>query len=130
MKTQKQLLTEHRQGLDEKFIRDYPMGKFCIQYRGDMGLLARGNDYWALHWCPKRSTGATKYRGISTYFKRNNNGRAISQENYQNCCFGKCYNYATVELFLRACRKKQVPTELIKAFMDRYQIRASEGFAK
>lgn len=123
MKTQRELLEEHRKQLDEQFVKKYPNGKFTLQnFHG-----------FSLHWCPRRSTGAIKHRGISTTNARttpeNRDGKII-QENHQSCAFGKCYNYDSLEKLLAACQKRNVPEELIAAFKERYLDRAKEGFLK
>jgi hypothetical protein len=135
MTTQKELLEKHREGLDEAFVKQYPNGKFCLQYR----LLSRdGKDtpWWGLHWCPKRSTSHVRKRGISTeswYCGGLNRDQILSgdwkniqQENYQNCSFGRTNNYDSLDKLLIACERKGCPKDLVEAFVERYKVRAEE----
>ncbi len=138
MRTQAELLEEHRQGLDEKFHQDYPLGKFCVQKRLDDGWDAPysyGNNSVALHWCPKRSTSHTRKKGISIYLYVKSHPAVLSgrfpqlkHENYQNSSFGNTYNYKDLDKFLSAAKKKDIPEELIEAFLTRYNKRSEEGF--
>lgn len=122
-------LKEHRVALDAKYRAKYPLGKFCIQNHGG----------WKIHWCPSRNTSHCSKRGISVLYKdtaapapaiktSKYNPDGVQHENYQNCCFGKVYNYSSLESLLAACRKKCLPQELVDAFVLRYNDRKSESF--
>jgi hypothetical protein len=128
MKTQKQLLTEHRKQLDERYHEKYPQGQFVLQYRGyygDMG--STGNDaHYNIHWNPTRSTSHCRYKGISVEH-RTYSGEVVHSD-YQNCSFGKCNSYDTLDKLLAACAKRNIPTELVDAFVERYNNREKEGF--
>jgi len=127
MRTQKEILTEHRAKLDEKFIQQFPNGKFVIQYRGQHGEMGIKQPWFELHWSPRRPTSHSRFRGISTSFNSSRQ-RGIAHENYQNCSFGKCNSYDTFEKLLAACDRQDVPAELVNAFTERYQARQNEGF--
>jgi hypothetical protein len=133
-KTQRELLETQRKQLDERYVEKYPQGKFCVQYRGDMGLLEQGLDFWGLHWSPTRSTGAVKRKGITIYLRKylsretNIISSGIEHATYQNCSFGKCNNYDSLEKMIAFCAKRDVPKELVEAFQKRYQDRHLEGF--
>jgi hypothetical protein len=120
MKTQQQLLTEHRKQLDEAFAAKYPNGKFCLQ-RFD-----RAN-FVAIHWAPRRNTSHTSFKGISV--KLDNNG-AMSNHDYQRSSFGRCNYYDTFEKMLASAKRLGFDEKLIAMFVERYQNRASEGFAQ
>lgn len=127
--TQKELLTAHREALDEKFLRQYPNGKFVIQYRGHNGEMGIKKPWFELHWSPRRPTSHVKYKGISTSFDGNNSRElGIVHNNYQNCSFGKCNSYDSFEKLLAACVRQNVPAELVEAFSERFNNRHLEGF--
>jgi len=128
MITQKKFLEFHRGQLDEKFLEKYPNGKFVIQYLGHNGEMGIRQPWFELHWCPRRATSHVRHRGISTSFNSLRHRGEIAHENYQNCSFGKCNNYDSFEKLLAACERQNVPTELVKAFSERYQTRENEGF--
>src|SRR5271170_1961751 len=116
MKTQRELLEEHRKKLDERYLQKYPGGKFVVQFvRNDVSL----------HWVPKRNTSHTSKRGISAFYALQavhagpTQGLAIGQiahRNFQGCSFGKCNNYDSFEKLLAACERQDVPVELVKEF--------------
>lgn len=117
MQTQRELLEQHRNQLDERFKRKFPAGRFCLQFMA--GYL------WGIHWCPGRSTGAWKRRGISVILQKNN---TLRQENHQNCNFGACTIYDSFEKLLKGCKKRKCPDNLVQAFVERFNKRNQEGF--
>ena len=114
--TQKELLEAHRAILNEKFRIKYPNGRFCIQYRDDMGLKETGKAYWLIHWEFKRPTSHDRFRSISTSFQ----GGKITQSDFRNSSFGKCSNYDSIEKLLAACERRNVPDELVLSFERRF----------
>jgi hypothetical protein len=126
MKTQKQLIEAQRKQLDERFHAKYPNGQFVLQYRFDMGLKARGEDHYNIHWHPRRSTSHCRYKGISV--QQNTKSNTVSHHDYQNNSFGRCNSYDSLDKLCAACIKKDVPEGLIGAFVLRYERRAAEGF--
>lgn len=123
LQTQAELLKEHREQLDRRFVRKYPAGKFCLQnFHG-----------FSLHWCPRRSTGARRYLGVSTAIRidyATKVVKGIEHAKSQNNSFGNCYNYDSLDKLLKACVRHNVPGDLVAAFEERYNNRASEGFTK
>jgi hypothetical protein len=129
MKTQKQLLTEHREQLDKRFHEKYPGGKFCLQYRNDRLALHYGKSYYMMHWEPRRPTSHNRYRGISVGYDTSLRPEYhLHHSYYRNNSFGRCNDYDTIGKLLAACKRKDVPVVLIEAFTKRYIDRASEGF--
>lgn len=133
MPTQKELLEVHRIGLDEKFKKQYPLGRFCLQRRQIDKPFTKTIQPWKqcsyqLHWAPRRNTSNTKYRGISIADTGKYGVAGLTHYNHQNCSFGNCKNYDTLDKLLNACQKLEVPQILIDAFIERYNNRANEGF--
>ena len=135
MKTQKQLLTEHREQLDNKFQRDYPNGRFSLQHRArDLGkdFWHHDYDFWGLHWVNRRPTSHASPRGISTEMPPNGAAdvkcKDIVQETYRGSSFGRSYNYTTLDDLLTGCERLKVPQDLVEAFVIRFGLRKSEGF--
>ncbi len=133
MPTQKELLEEHRIGLDNEFKQKYPSGRFCLQRRMvgksfSSNIIPDQPCSYSLHWAPKRNTSHTKYRGISVADRGMYGAIGITHEKYQTSSFGNCKNYDTLDKLLNACQKLDVPQILIDAFIDRYNNRAMEGF--
>jgi len=118
-KTQTQLLTEHRAELDAEYLVKWPQGQFvCQRFHG-----------FGLYWNPRRNTSHSRYRGIGTATsKRYSEEPGVYQENYQNCSFGKCTYYASLEKLVEGARRFGAPEPLIAAFVERYNNRTSEGF--
>lgn len=119
-KTQTELLTEHRAELDAEYLERWPQGQFVVQ---------RYNSHLGLYWNPRRNTSHTRYKGIGI----ENRQRYGAEEgafpvNHQNCCFGKCTYYATFDKLVAGAIRLGIPEEMIAAFTERYQNRASEGF--
>jgi hypothetical protein len=120
-KTQQQLLDEHRAELDAEYQAKYPQGQFVLQLRrsGEVGL----------YWNPRRNTSHTRYRGIGTNSRKlYEYTDSINQVNYQNCSFDTCRRYKTLNKLVEAAKRAGVNEELIAAFAERYNNRASEGF--
>ena len=118
IQARKQFLEECRTKLDDKFSRDYPMGKFSLQ--------TIKNKFIALHWMPKRKTCQNTPRGISTYYFNCEEG--ISQENFQRSS-NNTINYKKIEDLIKATERKGIPQKLVTTFLFRYHNRAKEGFA-
>lgn len=121
MKTQKELLGEHRAGLDAQFKAKYPQGKFTV-YRGG---------YYALYWSPRRNTSHAKYRGIGFETRKvYSTEKGVFPVSHQNNSFGKCNNYDSLDKMVAAARGFGIGEDLIEAFVARYNDRAKEGFTE
>ncbi len=115
MKTQKQLLEEHRKLLDDKFHRDYPNGQFVLQF----------NHYTALHLNLRRRTSHCSYKGIGVITRKpyDRIDTGIYDNPYQNSSFGKVYYYKTIDALVKGAQKKDVPQALINAFVEKCKSR-------
>lgn len=111
MKTQRELLEEHRKELDRAWRARYPNGQFVLQ-QWDRRL---GGPWIALHWNPKRNTSHVKYRGVSVRQYRGE--ESIIVESYQNNSFGKVRNYDSMEKLLAAATRANASAELITKFL-------------
>lgn len=107
MSTQAELLVAHRKELDAAYARRYPSGRFTLQ-------VFHGTH---LHWAPRRNTSHVVKRGVSTYL---HDTGMLEQGDYQNCAFGRTYNYDSLAKLLKACKRHNVPKHLLDAFLDRY----------
>ena len=127
-KTQRELLDAQREQLAERFRQKYPNGKFCIEQYPD--------NYWGLHWAPRRATACTRPFGVSTYFNpdpaaKNSEFKpyGIEQARWKRGpSWGRSASYDSFEKLLASCKKRGCPTELVEAFQKRYQNRHLEGF--
>ena len=120
MKTQKELITEHRKLLNEQFHKKYPNGKFTIQrWHGVLGI----------HWVNERNTSHTKCHGIGVetipkqsinpYGKVDPTDERVCRLTFQPCSFGKCTIYDSKDKMERSAKRLGVPDYLVEAF-NRY----------
>ena len=122
MATQKELLKEHRAGLDAKFHKKYPNGQFVVQkqvqthnFNGNLGLVTFG-----LYWNPRRSTSATRPSGIAVrsrdYYSKED---GIYYMKYQPSS-GGCKYYTSLDQLVESAKKLGFSAEFIAAFVEKY----------
>jgi hypothetical protein len=108
--TEKMLLGAHREYLDKEFAQKYPRGRYCVQRW----------KYNGLHWCPKRSTSATKFAGVTVVDHDRYLNPGIQVERWQNNNFGKCTTYDSLDKMIAAARRFGFSEELISTFLGEY----------
>jgi hypothetical protein len=127
MKTQKQLLEEHRRELDLKFHERYPNGQFVLQIKPEgtkRPITKTHYTIYGMYWNPKRRTsGGSSARGLSVYYYEKDGKVTIEVGEYQNSSFGKCYYYDNFNDFIRSARYKGFPKRVVSTFILKFSHR-------
>ena len=116
--THKEFNEKRAKELDEQFIKNYPNGRFTVQL---------WKDEQSLHYVKKRKTSRIVRCGISIYYGYGiypdllKFKKYISEEEYQNNSWGKCYHFNNVNDMVEKARKLGFPVEVIKLFVKRFK---------
>jgi len=130
MKTQKELIREHRQGLDKRFVEKYPNGLFTVQLRyGKYGYDKKTGSIatiYGIHYNVKRRTSWCSYRGISVEFDKRKD--TIHVETSQNNSFGYCYHADSFDKCIALATKHNLPAIIVNEFQKAF--RSSKYFVE
>ena len=111
MITQKTFIIQHKEYLNNEFIKAYPQGQFVIQRRDDsiniyVNFKRRTSN---ASWCYPSAFGIEKCHTNEPVFVK-----------LQNNSFGKITTYKTLDKFLTACNKFLTKEKAIKTFLSYY----------
>lgn len=104
MKTQAQLIAEHRLELDKEFSRKYPKGDFILEFQ--KGL-------YTIFWAKTRATSRTSPKGIGVHVRTN----VLDVIDYYSKFMGsRVIHFKTEEDVIKTAKQKQFPEYMIAIF--------------